>query len=635
MNFFNEIYQIIDVKAIKFEVKAIKCYHINVTKSFSNQEISELLEKVAAVYTVKKENRFKIAAYQEAASSIEHLDNEIKDLWEQNQLTSVSGIGKNISSHLDELFKTGKVKHWEELFDSVPKAMFSLMKIPGIGPNMAFKLSTKLKLKNPKTAIADLQKAAREGKIKGIETFGEKSEREILQGIDEATHRSQKMLLYEAKTACEDIIVYLKKNSDVLQIDTLGSLRRQAPLVGDIDISVASNEPQKVMTWFIKYPKVKRIIESGERMSSVLLNNNIQIDLRVVKPESYGSLLQHFTGSKQHNIHLREFGLAKGLSLSEYGIRKLKVNNEKFKVAVKSSELIKFKTEKEFYNYLGMEWIPPELREDNGEIEASLKKQLPKLVEIKDIKADFHLHSNFDIETSHDLGINTMEEVINKAKKLNYYCLAFSEHNPSISQHKPDQIIALLKRKKGLIDKLNYSENKLNKSRTQKMFIFNSLEIDIRPDGSRAVADECLQHLDYGMISIHSSFRMGKKEMTQRILKAFDHPKIKIYCHPTGRLLKERNGFELDWEKLFAFIKKNNKFIEINSYPNRLDPPDTIIKLAKQYGVRFTIGTDSHQIRQMDFMEYGVAAARRGWLEKSDIINTYSIETLKKLLMSN
>jgi DNA polymerase (family 10) len=608
---------------------------MSASHNFTNQQISELLDNMAAAYIVKNVDRFRIMAYEKAAAEIAASALDVANLWKEGKLDSIPGIGKQMTAYLDELFKTGKVKHFNNVFKDLPPAMFTFMKVPGIGPKNAYKLCLNLKITSASGALEKLKQAAESGKISQIEGFGEKSSQEILQGLGEMSRRTKRILLPQALRIGEEVLVYLKKHPAVAKGDMLGSLRRKKATIGDIDLAVVSSKPEEVIKWFTAYPKKLRVLEAGPTKASLIVAQEKQVDLRVVEEKEYGSLLQHFTGSKEHNIHLREVAIGKGMSLSEYGIKKLKAQSSKVKTIAQNSKLMTFADEREFYNFLGMEWIPPELREDRGEIELALKHKLPKLVEAKDIKGDLHLHSDFAIETSHDLGVNTMKEIVVKAQSLNYEYICFSEHNPSTSKHNDEQIISIIKRKKEVIDKLNYSEKNNRIKRTNKVFIFNGLEIDIKPDGKRAIPDKALDLLDFAIVSVHSSFRMPKAEMTKRILTALDHPKVKILGHPTGRLLNRREGYDLDWEQIFDFCQKKQKIIEINAYPDRLDLPDELVVEAIKRGIKLVINTDAHLVEQMDFMLYGVFNARRGWAKASDIVNILGYNEIKKLLMDN
>jgi DNA polymerase (family 10) len=559
-----------------------------IKKEYTNLEIAELLRSVAAAYQFRDEakNKFKIIAYERAADAIEHSSSELKDLWDEGKLEDVPGVGKSIAAHLDELFKSGKVNHFESLMKAFSPQIFRLLKVPGIGPKTALKL-------------------VQSGEIS-------KEVKESLQKIEKAPKR---YLLPYAEHLASEIIAWMKKNSAVARIDPLGSLRRKASTVGDIDLAVATNQSTGVIEHFCQYPKVRKVLEKGENTASILLPGDVQIDLMVQEQASYGALLQHFTGSKHHNIALREYALRQGLSLSEYGIRQIKDQKSKVK---------KFRTEEEFYQALGLECIPPELREDAGEIEASLSKKLPHLIELEQVKADLQIHSSFDIETSHDLGESSMEEIIKVAGDLGYEYLAFTEHNPSRSKHTDKQIVEILKRKREKVEQLNYSGVRK---------VFNSLELDILPNGSCPIPLEGFAYLDFALISIHSSFGLPRDKMTKRVIEALSwHPKARILAHPTTRKLNEREGIELNWPEIFAYCQKHDKWLEINADPMRLDLPDFLVREAIKSKVKLTLGTDAHHQDHLKNMTYGVSVARRGWAEKNDIINTRSLEEFKRMI---
>lgn len=568
----------------------------------TNLQIAKLLRAVAAVLELSNgdNNKFRIVAYQRAADTIEHASSEVKDLWDDGKLKDLAGIGDAIASHLDELFRTGKVKHFDSLLRAFPPATFELMEIPGVGPKTALKLCKQYGITNAHSAISKLEKAAKRDKLA-----------KILEGITEFQGRSRRLLLNVAQTISDSILEWMKTCPQVKKIDVLGSLRRQASTVGDIDIAVSSDNPQAVIDHFIHFPNKSRVLEAGVRTASLILPNDYQIDLMVQPPESYGSLLQHFTGSKHHNIALREYAMKIGYSLSEYGIKKLNAQ----------SSMLKFNTEEKFYNFLGLDWIPPELRENQGEIELAQKHQLPKLIEISDIKGDLQIHSNIDIEPSHDLGISSISELLTQSSKLGYEYIGITDHNPSVSGHAQSQITELIKKRTNIIH-----------SHKSAIYVFNGLEIDIQPNGKRALPDSCLEMLDYACVAIHSSFRLSRQAMTDRVIMALDHPKVRFLAHPTGRLLGQREGVELDWDRLFDFCVKNNKWLEIDGWPNRLDLPDTQVRQAVKYGVKLVIDTDSHAADQLPFVRYGVSVARRGWVTKHAIINTVSQEKMKHLI---
>lgn len=575
----------------------------------TNAEISKLLNNIAAAYSIQDEKkfRFQIIAYEKAAESIENSPTELKDLAKTGKLSGIPGVGPTIQGRLEELFQTGKVAHFEEVLKDIPPAVFPLLDIPSFGPKKAYRLTTEFKLKDPETVIDDVATIAKEGKIATLPGFGEKSQSDILRAIDEyhrGKTKSARMPLPYASELADNMLAYMKTCDAVEKISTLGSLRRRRETIGDIDMAVATKDPKKVLDHFTAFPHKQRIIERGDRTSSIIVSSGKQIDLMVESPKGFGALLQHFSGSKAHNVHLREYALSKGLSLSDYGIRP-KGSDGAYTL---------YDSEEKFYKAIGLQWVPPEMREDTGEIELALKNELPTLVELKDVTGDFHLHSSYDIEQSHDQGKDSMETMIEKALKLGYDKIGFSEHNPSISKHTKDQVIKLLEKRLTFIERLR---NKYKK----KIHIVALLETDILPDGSLAIPDEGFDYLDASIVSIHSVFSQDRETMTKRVLKGLSHPKAKIFAHPNARLINQRPPIELDWEKIFTFVKENNKALEINAAPQRLDLTDVLVREAVKRGIKLIIDTDSHAVDQMDLMQYGVTVARRGWATKRDILN--------------
>nr|MBI5455590.1 hypothetical protein [Candidatus Levybacteria bacterium] len=576
----------------------------------SNQQIAKLLKNVAASYIIKDENkfRFQIIAYQKAADTILNLTQELKDFYLEDKLNDLPGIGNTLKSHLVELFKKGKVSHFEWVLKDIPESVFVLMDIPSFGPKKSYKLVKEFHLNDPKTVIEKLKNLAESGKIANMEGFGNKSQSDILRSIEEFKEgkgKTTRMPLPYAFEIAEKLLIYLRKCPEIEKVEALGSLRRRVSTVGDIDIAVAGKDHKKIIDYFINYPSKERIIEKGDISASIMVSGGRQIDLLIQPLESFGSLLQHFTGSKNHNIALRELALKKSLSLSEYGIKN-----------IKSGKIEKYSNEEKFYNAIGLQWIPPELREDKGEIEASENNTLPKLIELSDLRGDLHIHSNYPIEPSHDLGMDTMETMLKKAKDLNYNYLGFSEHNPSVSKHTNQKIYEILSKRNNYINQLQ--------SNMKDVRIIKLLETDILPNGNLAIDNKSLNLLDGAIVSIHSVFSMSKDEMTKRVINGLSHKKAKILAHPTGRMLNERPGFELDWDKIFEFCKTNNKALEINSWPGRLDLPDNIIKMAVESNIKMVINSDSHDVEQMGLQKYGIFMARRGWATKNDILNTLS-----------
>lgn len=592
-------------------------------KTVTNSDLAELLRAIAAAYEIAGEQRFKIIAYERAADSIERLTSEAKDLWDEGKLTEVPGIGAAIAQHLDELFRTGRVRHFDAVMKRVPKAVFPLLRIPGIGPKRAYKLVRELRIADDEEdVIGEVAFAARRGKIAPIEGFGEKSQADILSAIEAYTKgavKEHRMELPVADAIANDILAYLRQLPCVLRADALGSLRRQASTIGDIDIAVATREPAAVIAHFVTYPHQK-LIEKGPTGASLLLRSGRQVDLRVQDPQKYGAMLQYFTGSKNHNIKLRSLALERGLSLSEYGIKKGEAKRQKGDESVQH-----YATEEAFYHAIGLPWIPPELREDMGEIEAAIGGRLPHLVELGDIRGDVHIHTNYDLQSSHDLGVDPLPSYVAKAASLGYAYIGISDHNPKTSGLSAAQIVQIMRERKAFYEK---------EARRNGVSVFVLCEVDIQPDGSLALPMEAFAFVDAVIVSIHSGFRQPKPVTTRRVLAALTaHPKVRIFGHPTGRLLTKREGVEIEWKEVFPVCRERGIALEINANPMRLDLPDTIVFDARKAGVALCITTDSHAVSQMDMMRYGVSVARRGWCEKRDIVNTMEYNEFRNWLV--
>ncbi len=597
----------------------------------TNLQLAALFRNIAAVYQIKEESRFRIIAYEKAADNIEHLTSEAKDYWDDGKVNEIPGIGPTIAGHLDELFRTGHAKHFDKTLAQVPASVFPLLLVPGIGPKRAYKLVKELKLPHPKSVVIDLLTKATLHKVAPIEGFGDKSEDEIIKNIQSYQKggiKENRITLAEADEIANAIKTYLLQCSSIQKVDVLGSLRRRVATIGDIDLAIITSNTQKAIDHFCAY-RHEKIIEQGPTGASILLTNGRQVDMRVQAADSYGAMLQYFTGSKNHNIKLRTYALTKHKSLSEYGIKTTK-------------GLKKFSYEEDFYRELGMDWIPPELREDKGEIQAAIDHKLPHLVEDRDIKGDLHIHTSYDLDSSHDLGDSDITEVLDTASQLGYEYIGISDHNPSTGNHSENEIISIMKRRKEYYeDKYTSWKKKSNKSTrlaengsSKRVQLFIMLEIDIQPNGELSLPNEAFEYIDAAIISVHSSFQQSRTDMTKRVMKAMQtHPKIKIIGHPTGRLLTKREGYELEWKEIFAMCKQQNIALEINSHPYRLDLPDQLVHEAVFEHVPLVINSDTHAIDSMQFMPYGVSVARRGWATKDDIMNTLSYNKIKQWLM--
>ncbi len=568
--------------------------------NLTNQEVADLLRSVATAITLKGGNQFQTRAYENAADSIEHSTSNVQDLWAEGKLDEIPGLGERLQEHLTELFKTGQVKHFESLMKHYPEAVYELIKIPGVGPKTAVELAS-LGVKSTKNLLEKIKSGelVKQG-------FSGKLTQRIAQGIQELHGREGRMLLPFATAQAEKILTYLKKGPGVTQADPLGSLRRQVATIGDLDFAAAANDPKKAVDYFTKMPGVKEVVNKGENKGTLVLNSGLHVDLLVGQPDSYGALLQHFTGGKNHNIKLRTYALKKGLSLNEDGVKTLK-----------TGKLVPTKTEKEFYELLKMATPAPEIREDTGEIEAALANKLPNLVQLKDIKGDLHLHSNFPIEhPSHGPGVDSLEEIIKKAIELGYEYVGISDHPPAFRTETKEGAIRWVEKRTKAIEQLKSSCK-------SKIRVLNGLEIDILPDGTLSVPNQALETLDYCLAGIHSGHKGSSEDITKRIMTALASPLVDIISHPTGRLLNERSSYEADWDEIFEYCGKNHKLLEINSFPNRLDLRDDLVRATLKFGVKFVIDTDAHEVSQMHNMRFGVAVARRGWVEAKDVVNSW------------
>jgi len=609
------------------EVIQAICYDAREPSAMTNLAIAELLRKVAAAYLILGENRFRIIAYDRAADSIEHLTSEVKDYWDDKKLEEIPGVGGGIASNLDELFRTGKSEHWESVLGKVPEAIFPLLLVPGLGPKKAHTLVKELKLDSAKTVIEDLEKAAKAGKIAGMEGFGEKSQTVILESIGiykRGAIKENRMPLPYADQIAGEVMAHIKKAGHIEKINALGSLRRQVSTIGDIDIAVATNKPEAVLDQFLTFPHQK-VVDRGSRGATLLLSNGRQVDLRVQTPEAYGAMLQYFTGSKNHNIQLRTLALEQGLSLNEYGIKN-----------VKTGKVKEYRTEEAFYEAIGLPYIPPELREDKGEIPAALRQAqgkpngLPKLVEAKDIRGDLHTHSSYDLQSSHDVGKNSIGELLSQAAALGYEYMGFADHNPRANQSE-SAIVEIMKRRRDAYEQQYSSWKKREKKRTQ---YFLMCEVDILPDGRLALPEKAFEYVDAVIVSLHSAFTQERSQVTRRLVTALTmHPKVRILGHPTGRLLGSREGVDANWPEVFETAKKHDIALEINAYPDRLDLPDTLVYDAVRTGLKLTIDTDAHAAEHMLLMPYGVSVARRGWAAKRDIANCMDYNNFKTWLL--
>ncbi len=563
-----------------------------------NIEIAEIFRNIAQILEIKGENPFRIRAYEKAAQNLEGLTENIENLAKKEELETIPGIGKDLALKIKEILKTGKLKFYEELKKEVSQGLLDILSVPGIGPKTAKLLYEKLKI----DSIEELEKMTRLHKISNLPGLKTKTEENIIKGIELLKKGVGRLPLNMALAAASNIIEKLKSHAPINKISPAGSLRRMRETIRDIDILVTSSNPNSVMDIFTSLPETKQVLSKGTTKSSILTSDGIQIDLRVVEPKNYGAAIMYFTGSKNHNIHLRERALKLGYKINEYGVFQLKTQK---KIAGASEE--------EIYKILGLQYIPPELREDLGEIEAAQENKLPELVKTSDIKGDLHIHSKWSD------GAYTIEEIVQSAQERGYSYIAITDHSKS------------LKVAGGLAESELIEQIKEIRQLNKKMKNFTILcgsEVDIKTDGKLDFDDNILKELDIVVAAIHTGFKQDENTLTNRIILAMENKYVNIIAHPTGRLLGVRQAYAVNMERILSVAKKTKTALEINSFPQRLDLNDIYTRRAKEMGVKLSVATDSHTLSQLETMTLGLAVARRGWLEKKDLINTLSVNEL-------
>jgi DNA polymerase (family 10) len=566
-----------------------------------NQEVARIFGEMADILEIKGENPFRVRAYRRAAQNIEGFPKDVSEV-SRADLMKVPGIGEDLAGKIEEIVKTGRLKAHEELKKEVPEGLTALLGVPGLGPKTAKLLFEKLDIRS----IEDLERKASEHKLAGLPGIQKKTEENILKGIEMLQRGRRRQPLGRVLPLAEEIVRNLKEKAPVKELCYAGSLRRWKDTIKDIDILSTSKDPARVMSVFVHLPSVKDVLAHGPTKSSVVLQEGIQVDLRVVEEKSFGAALAYFTGSKAHNIRLREMAVKAGLKLNEYGIFRDK--DEKW---------LGGRKEEEVYRILGLPYIPPELREDTGEVEAALKGRLPDLIGQKDIKGDLHVHTKWS-DGSHTLG-----ELVEAARKRGYDYIAITDHSKGlgVARGLDEERLAEQMRE---IDSMN---RKLRGFR-----ILKGVEVDIRSDYTLDLPDEILGGLDIVVAAVHSGYKQPRDKITRRLVSAMKNPFVNVIAHPTGRLIGERDPYEVDMERVLKAARETGTAMEINAYPLRLDLNDAHAKAAKELSVHMTISTDAHLTSQFDYMAYGIGTARRGWLEKKDVINTLGYKPLLSLL---
>ncbi len=573
-----------------------------------NSEIAKVFEEISGLLELTGGDKFRIRSYRNAAVVVEGLPESLHALYEKGteHLLGIPGIGESLRSKIIELLTTGRCAYHDELLKEMPAGMLDILKVSGVGPKRAALIHKELGV----SSVEELEKAAEGGKLRELTGMGETSEEKILKAVRDLKARSGKFKISLAMKYAALFTDYIGKVPGVTDVVPAGSLRRWKEEIGDIDILATCKDASKVMERFVAHPEVKEVLAMGDTKSTVVLKAGLQVDLRVLEKKSFGAALQYFTGSKAHNVALRDRAKRMGLKISEYGV--FKEDGEKW---------VAGKKEEDVYRAVGLEWIAPELRENRGEIEAAEEGRLPETLCVEDIRGDLHSH------TSESDGGFTLEEMVEAAVNRGYEYLAVTDHSKAVGiAHGLDEKRALAQIK--AIDALNERLKKAKK----KFTVLKGTEVDIRADGTLDHPEGLLKRLDCVVASVHSSFGMPVDEMTRRVLKAIRSGRINIIGHPTGRLIGEREPIELDMEAVMDEAKKYGVALELNSYPDRLDLNDIHLRLAKKIGVLVAISTDAHSTAHFDNITYGIHTARRGWLEKKDVLNTRPLKELLKIL---
>jgi DNA polymerase (family 10) len=566
-----------------------------------NSDIAAILEEVADLLELKAV-AFKPNAYRKAARSVREMGQELEEYRKKEDLRAIPGVGEAIAKKVEEILDTGRLRYLDEMKEELPAGLLQLMEVPDIGPKTAMRLYKELRITN----LHELKAAAEAHQIRELKGFGEKSEERVLQGIALLERRSGRMLLGYAYPTAERMRSYIQEKAGLKLISLGGSLRRMKETIGDVDLLAGSKDAGKVMDVFTSYPEVEEVLERGTTKSVVRLKDGTQVDLRVVKEEEYGAALQYFTGNKEHNVELRSMAIDKGMKLNEYGLFMKDTN-----------KVVAREREEDIYRALGLEVMPPELRENRGEIQAAMRGRLPRPIDLSDIKGDFHVH------TLASDGSATIEEIAFAAKRKGYEYVGITDHSQSLGVANGLSVERLL-------GNMDIARNITERVEGVKVLI--GAEVEILEDGSLDYPDDVLERLDYVIGAVHSKFKMSESEMTKRLLTAMSNDHLTILAHPTGRVLEQREPYLFGKDEVFQAAKDNGVCLELNAYVERLDLSDVDCMKAKEIGAKVAIGTDAHSLSQMDYMLYGVATARRGWLEPKDLLNCLSLPELVDFL---
>jgi DNA polymerase (family 10) len=562
-----------------------------------NSQVATVLYEISEILTIKGD-RFRSRAYSMASQRVTALTEDIREVAERGELEQIPGVGESIAQTIEEYLETGESTVLQELRESLPQGVPEMITLEGVGPKIAMRLHNELGVVGIKT----LEEAAKQHRIRELKGFGAKKEENILKAIEERRSRSTRFLLGEVLPVIQGMLTYMGDCPAVRRVEMAGSARRRKETVGDLDVLVSSTEPEKVTAHFVSMPPIERVLAQGPTKSTVVLESMLQVDLRVIPPGSYGAALQYFTGSKEHNVKLRTIGVKAGFKLNEYGL-----------FGRDNNELVAAEEEARIYEALGMRWIPPELRENAGEIEAAIEDRLPDLVTLDDVRGDLHVHTEWSD------GHASIEEMAAKAAEMGFEYIAVTDHTRALG-------IANGLDDERLMEQM--AEVRRVDEEHPEIRVLAGTECDILRDGRLDISDEVLAELDWVVAAIHSGFKTEEQAMTNRVIEAIRNEHVDTLAHPTGRLIQRRSPYALDLDAIFEVAADRGVMMEINCYPERLDLSDVDSRRAKEHGVMMTLGTDAHTPSELDFLPLGVAVARRGWLEAGDVANTLSVDEL-------
>ncbi|HEY2736835.1 MAG TPA: DNA polymerase/3'-5' exonuclease PolX [Thermoanaerobaculia bacterium] len=569
-----------------------------------NPQIARVFEEIADILEIQNANPFRVRAYRNAVRTVEAQATPLRRMVEEGRaLTDLPGIGKEMAAHIQEMVATGTLGFRDELLAEVPRSLIELVRLPGLGPKKARKLWDDLKIQS----VDELETAAKAGRIAAVPGFGAKTQEKILAGIAEHRQHVSRLLLSEAERSVEPLLAWLREIPDLERLEVAGSYRRRCETVGDIDLVAISPRPVEVMERFRAYGQIEKVLMAGDTRSTVVLGSGLQVDLRAVPPECYGAALVYFTGSKEHNVKLRRRAVERGLRISEYGVFR----------ADQEDECIAGREEADVYATVGLPWIPPEMREDRGEIEAAAAGRLPRLLTREDLRGDLHMHSTWSD------GRNTIEEMVEACAARGYEYMVISDHSKALAMTNGLDAYRL---------RLQWKEIEGIQRRHPGIRILRAMEIDILADGSLDLEDEMLAGLDLVLVSLHSRLDLPEEEQTARVLRALEHPEVNVFCHPTARLINRRKPAALDIDTVLRRAAALGVAVELNSNPRRLDLKDSHLLLARQLGCKIVVSTDSHRTTELDLMRFGVEQARRAWLTPGDVLNTLPADEMLQAL---